>query len=389
MSETSETKKKNGWGAIALGVLFWLPLLSGVVSRLTKGRDWFGDYGAVACGAEKWLQGAAIYDQELACPGVHGVVYVYHPWVAQAFAAPLAAFGQQTMLWIYAALFAFACLALIWIMVGRSEGGPKAERSRFAAFLTGSAIYWGNIAVPLFALVGVIGVGLKKRPSLLVLAIALAAIVKPLFLTFCAVFALREWPAWRRAVYALVTVALGAAPTLYFLQTGGALAAEWRALLEYFVYVDRPGDAFFGWLTAIGQPIATPGASIMYLTFAGVMTLAGVVLAEALELDADARVLLGLSLGVLLLPRLMPQDFWLLGPGFVALAATWTNAVWLRRVVLGVCVLALIGNLGDLADYTTRIATLVLALTLLIAAGFALTRTSPAIVWRRVWTGKP
>lgn len=392
MTEIKQAKKA-GWSAYALGFLFWLPLLSGVVSRLTKQSNWFGDYGAIACASEKLLQGAPIYDRELSCPDVHGVVYVYLPIVAEIFAAPLRVLGQTGLFWAYAALFIVSCLALIWIMIGRASPVSRAQRSRFAAFLTGSAIYWGNIAVPLHALIGLIAITLRKRASLLVLAIALAAAVKPLFLTFAVIFLLREWPFWRRCLYTLATLILGLAPTALFILNGGALAEQWRELVAYFVYVDRPGEAFFGWLTLLGLPIATPGAALSYVAFAALVTLAGIGLAEGVKLDGEARTLLGLSLGVLLLPRLMPQDFWLLGPGLVALAATLSErdagaGKALHRVLLALCIITLIGNMADLADYTTKLATFGLVLTLIIAAAYTLAKlTQPAAFWRQIWSG--
>lgn len=391
MSATAP-KANAAWKSYAVGLLFWLPLLSGVVSRFKKSSQWFGDYGAVACGAEKWLQGRQIYDRALSCPDVHGVVYVYHPAIAQAFSDPLRMLGQQGMLLAYATLFALSCAALIWLMVGRGSSEVRRRSNRFAAFLTGSAIYWGNIAVVCHALLGVIAVVLRKRPALLVIAIALAALIKPLFLTFAAVFVLAPWPFWRRALYVLAALVLGAGPTLAFLQFGGELAAQWRDLVGYFVYVDRPGAAFFGWLDLLGQPIDTPGAAIAYLAFASVTCLAGIVLVEGLELDGEARTLLGLSLGVLLFPRLMSQDFWLLGPGFAALAVAILErharaGRMFSIALLAICVFVLLGNLADFADLGLPIAMFVLALTLFVGAGFVLTQAKLGEIAGKFWRG--
>lgn len=387
-------KKSAAWKSYALGFLFWLPLLSGVVSRFKKSSEWFGDYGAVACAAERWLQGAPIYDRALgdACPAVHNVVYVYHPAIAQAFSYPLSVLGHQGLLWAYAALFALSCAALIWLMVGRGDNEVRRRNNRFAAFLTGSAIYWGNIAVLAHALIGVVAVSLRKRPSLLVAAIALAALAKPLFLSFAAVFVLAPWPFWRRALYTLAVIALGAGPSAYFLQYGGELATQWRDLVSYFVYIDRPGAAFFGWLDLLGQPIDTPVAAMAYLGFAALMSVAGLILAEGLELDGEARMLLGLSLGVILIPRLMSQDFWLLGPGLATLAVVLVDRFGragkaFSVALLSLCVFVLLANLADFADLGLPIAMFVLALTLVSAAGFVLTQSNFAAILSRLWRG--
>ena len=373
---------------LALTALFWLPLLSGVLSRAFKLSKWFGDYGAIACAAEKHLIGEPIYDRALECADVHNVVYVYHPIIAETFAWLLERLGQSGLLMAYAGVFAAAVAALIWIAIGRTGRGPRSKRAWFAAFITGSAIYWGNIAVILHALLGVFALTLRRRPSLLVLAIAVAVVVKPLFAGFAVVFLLMRRRLFARALYALAAVALGAAPSVWTLWQGGELAVQWRALIEYYVYIDRPGEAYLGWMSAIGAPVASLGVSIGYLAFAGAMALAGIVLAEGLELDDEARVLLGLSLGVLLIPRLMAQDYWLLGPGLLALAAAISEKApgagrLLERALLSVCVLALVGNLADLADYTSRLATLSLSLIVVCTAAWALVagRANLARIW--------
>jgi hypothetical protein len=387
-------KPNAAWKSYAIGFLFWLPLLSGVVSRFKKSSEWFGDYGAIACAAEKVLQGGQIYNRELSCPDVHGVVYVYHPAIAQAFSVPLGLLGHQGMLWAYAALFALSCAALIWLMIGRGEKEARRRSNRFAAFLTGSAIYWGNVAVVFHAMIGVAAVALRKRPSLLVLAIALAALAKPLFVTFAAVFVLAPWPFWRRALYTLAVIALGAGPSAYFFQYGGELAAQWRDLVSYFVYIDRPGAAFLGWLDLIGQPIDTPSAALAYIGFASLLCAAGLILAEGLDLGGETRALLGLSLGVILIPRLMSQDFWLLGPGLAALA----NAMLERHAragkafsiaLLSICVFVLLANLADFADLGAPLAVFALALTLIIAAAFVLSQSDFAAILGKFWRGAP
>jgi hypothetical protein len=227
-----------------------------------------------------------------------------------------------------------------------------------------------------------------------VLAIAAAALVKPLFVTFAIVFALMAWPLWRRIAYSAATLVLGLLPTAWFALYGGALAEQWRELVSYYVYVDRPGEAFLGWVALFGGDIAAPATLAGYLAFAAAITLAGLVIAEGLELDDDARALLGLSLGVLLIPRLMGQDFWLIGHGLLGFAAAMgaANAArgrLLERALLAICVLVLIGNMADLADYTTKLAMLAIALLVLVGAAMVAgeRRLSPPALWRRIWKG--
>lgn len=396
---STEEKKPARWGVFLISCVFWLPMLSGVLSRVFKHSRWFGDYGAIACAAEKLLQGKPIYDMHLACPGMNATVYVYHPFVVEAFAQPLAWLGQTRLLYVYAALFTLAVAGLLWIIIGRTPPGLRSKRSWFAAFITGSAIYWANIGVILHALIAVAAVALRKRPSVLVLMIALAALVKPVFLVFAVVFALQPWPLWRRTSYALAALALGAAPTVWLLVAGGPLAEQWRAMMNNFVFQNtgdgRPGDAFLGWLAFAHAPVAGLAPGLGYLAYAGLMTLAGLVTAEGLKLDADRRALFALSLGVLLMPRLMSQDYWLLGPGLIGVAAAIGERApgagkWMERAMLTVCVAALIGNMADLADTTNRITTLALALIVAATAVWTAAHglAAPGALWRQIWNGR-
>jgi hypothetical protein len=391
---TAEREKtRPAWQPYAIIFVFFLPVISGVVDRLTEPSRWFRDYNAVACGAERWLENLPIYSMEgFACPGIDAMPFVYHPWIAEAFAWPLSMLGQDNLRLIYIAIYVVALLALGWLIIGRKSATPRTRRAWFAAFMSGSTVYWGNLAIILHALIGVIAIQLRKRPSLLVLAIALAAIAKPIFLTFAVVFLVAPLPLWRRVAYAGVAIALGAAPTIHFVLTGGEMVQHWRELLDHFVYVGKPGDAYLGWLNMIGLPGDTQAATIGYVAFAGIASLAAVIVAEALDMADDERAALGLSVAVLCIPRLMSHDMALLGLGFAALltAITAANAgagKWFGRVLLGICIVALVGNLADLADWTTRICTFLLALTLLGAALWA-GASQNVNLWRALWSGR-
>lgn len=385
---TDAAPKSVTWKTYALAALFWLPLLSGVISRFVNQSRWFGDYGAVACAAEKYLLGERIYDQNLDCPGMHEAMYIYHPWVAQAFAVVRDALGRDGMLYAYLPIFAAAVLFMVWVMIGKRGTAERRKRAWFGAFLTGSAIYWANVAVVLHGIIVFCATVLKRWPIFLMLAIALAMIVKPLFAVFCMVFMLMNRPLFQRALFSLITVVLGLAPSVWALLYGGELAAQWRELVEYVIYIDRPGEAYLGWMSALGADMNSLGVTIGYLAYASVITIAGIVLAEGLELSDEDRALLGLSLGLLINPRLMSQDYWLLGPGLLAV----TTIIGLRsanagklfeRALLWLCITILIANLADLSDYLSRVVSLGLVLTVLAAAFWTLqsNRWNIAAMW--------
>jgi len=236
---------------------------------------------------------------------------------------------------------------------------------------------------------------LRKRPSLLVLAIAFAAIFKPVFLTFAAIFLVAQLPLWRRIAYGVAAIALGAAPTAYFVLTGGEMVEQWRELLAYWVYVGKPGDSYLGWLNMVGLSGENAAATLGYLAFAGVAVLAAIIIAEGLDMPSDERAALGVSIGVLAIPRLMSHDMMLLGLGFAATltaisAASDGAGKWFGRALLSICITALVGNMADLADYTTRICTFLLAIYLVVAAFWVMKarKFGAGALLRTVWSGR-
>jgi hypothetical protein len=231
--------------------------------------------------------------------------------------------------------------------------------------------------VVLHGLIAFCATALRRWPIALMLAIALAMIVKPLFAVFCMIFVLMDRPLIQRAIYAIGAMLLGLAPSVWALFYGGELAQQWRELVEYVIYIDRPGEAYLGWMSAIGADMSSLAVAVGYLGYASVIALAGLALAEGLDLNDEDRVMLGLSLGLLINPRLMSQDYWLLGPGLLAVTtiiaqrAPATGKLF-ERALLWLCVVVLIANLADLSDYLSRVVTLGLVLTVLAAAGWTL-----------------
>lgn len=382
---------------------FLLPLLSGVLGKIAKSHAWFGDYRAVACGAQKIIDAGPLYDMHLRCEGLDGTtaVYVYLPVVAETFAALIRLIGQNGMLWLYTGLYIVSLRVLfrpLYLTLPRpaplEEGSAVSPSLRdkipFAAFLTGSAVVWGNIAVLCHAAVLLSALGVKKRPWLYAAIVAACGVIKPVFLTYLLVLLFVDLPLVKRLGWAAAGAVAGLLPTLLFAAENSALSESWRAILSAFVYTTTPGESYYGWLGLMGLRGDSLGASFGWLVFAGLMTLSGLVICEGLKFDTRARIWLGLSLGTLCIPRLMSQDFFLIGTGLVyialnspALCAASAPLTFLkdrgRTVLTLICVFALIGGAAELGDYTTRIATLLLSLYVLAIGALTLTQRREVI----------
>jgi len=363
-------------------LLFLLPLASGLIGKLDRSDSWFGDYRAIACGAQKVMEHGRLYDMGLHCKGFDKTaVYVYLPIVAQTGAEIIERVGQQGLWLLHLILYGLSlCLLFGGVYLPHFNRLSLMQKIPFAAFLTGSAIAWGNIAVVCHALILLTALASRRFPWLFVLSVVFCSIIKPVFLTYLCVLLLLDIPVWKRLGWFCLGAVAGVAPTVWFAAQDTLLSQQWEDTLSYFVYELTPGESFYGWLDLVGISADNSLAAVGWAGFAGLMCLSGLSLAEGLKLDSQSRIWLGLSLGVLLIPRLMSQDVFLIGVGLMIIALNSTvidTPYRLARLVLdrgqtlltGLCVFALIGGALDLGDYTTRIATLGLSLYVLAAGG--------------------
>lgn len=372
---------------------FLLPLIGGLAGKVQRSDKWFGDYRAVACGAQRVLDNGPLYDMTLNCKdfGVTAV-YVYLPVVAQTTAGIVRLVGQEGLFWLHLGLYVLSLCALFAaVYLPQFNRLSLMQKIPFAAFVTGSAVAWGNVAVVCHALILVTALMAKRLPWLFVAAVVLCGIVKPVFLTYLMVLLLLDLPVWKRAAGFVTGAVAGLLPTLLFAADDSALSQQWEANLSYFVYNLTPGESFYGWLDLIGIGADNPVAGLGWAVFAGLITLSGLSLAEGLKLDSRSRIWLGLSLGTLIIPRLMSQDFFYFGPGLMLIALSSggleTGNRLLRHVkdrgqifLTSICVFALIGNMLDLGDYTTRLATLALSLYVLALGGLAFANRKASVM---------
>lgn len=355
--------------------LFALPPLFGLAAKLGRSKLLFTDYQAVACAGQKALAGQSIYAFDLSCPGMHAASFVYLPAVAHVTAALESFLGQNGFFALYLGLYMVATAALVLMPLRMAPLRDWRNQVPFLSFLSGSAFMGGNIAVLLHGgiLIGAL-LWLDSLPWLFVAAVVVAAWVKPVFLTYLALILISTL-SWRNRILMMTAgVVAGLAPMALFVLGDGVTAHQWFALLSHFVYQETPGVAWFGWLQMVGIEPASMAAKAGYFVFAGLLAGAGLLLAEALDLSRAERLWFGFSLAVLLIPRLMSEDIYLLGPGMILIATRATAAGLTPRgeaVVLGLCCLCLGGGLTVMADIATPLAILGFALYLLWAAGAA------------------
>jgi len=369
-------------------VLFVLPFLFGLLAKLNRSKPWFGDYQAVACAGLKAQAHQPFYDLYMTCPGMHASVFVYIPVVARVTAWFEGLLSEPGLFWLYAGLFVASLAALVVVPLTRAPGRIS-DKLPFAVFLGSAAVTWGNIAVLMHGAVLAAALLFETAPWLFVAVVALAAAVKPVFLTYLAVVLLARMSWTRRLLLAGTGVAAGLAPTVLFTVTDPGTAYQWAHLLKHFVYDVTPGSGFYGWIGFFGLRGDTPVAQAAYLLYAGALMLSALAAVDRLKLDGRERLWLGLSVAGLLIPRIMSQDVFLLAPGLVMVAQRAVAAasgaqpvtpldkvrdVLLRQgpfIVFSFCVLALVFGFIQHSRYSTPLALLGLSLYL-IGLGVAL-----------------
>ncbi len=336
--------------------LFVLPFLFGLGAKLIRAKQWFGDYQAMACAGLKVQAHQPMYAVHLACPGMHASAFVYIPAVANIFATLEHLLSEPVVCALYAVLF-FISLAALVVVPLRFAPGAWRDKLPFAVFIGQATVTWGNVAVLLHAAILGAALLLDTAPWLFVVAVACAAAVKPVFLTYLAVILLSDMPWLKRLGLMLSGAIAGLAPTFVFIATDPGTAYQWAQVLTHFVYDVTPGSGFYGWLGFLGVRGDTLLAQAMFLVYAGALALSALYIAYRLKLDGRARLWLGLGVAALLIPRIMSQDVFLLAPGLVIVAqrgallatsrdapAGKTSRTLLRHgpnIVWGLCALAL------------------------------------------------
>jgi hypothetical protein len=355
-----------------------LPGLSGFLGRIAKSETWFADYGAVACAARMAEAGRSLYQAVPPCPDLRVMPFVYLPEVAQLWAGITQAFGEPGARWAFIAAHSLALVVLIWFaFLRQGRPGPRIERAPFAVLITGSALTWGNMAVPLHAVLALTAEQAARRPWVFLLPVVIAGWLKPTYLTFLVVLLLAPMRLSRRAIWFAAGAVVGLAPFALFLLTPSSAREQWYALIERYVFVEAPGEGLFGWVATAGGDPSAPIVWAAYLLFAAILTGSALVVAEGARLGASDRALLGLAAGTLLLPRPLAHDLFLIAPGMAAAvtAAGALGDVARRRmalIVYGACAGALLLGVVDLSDYAPKAATLVFAAALIgLGAAFA------------------
>ena len=381
-SENNTPKDMPLWQKISLIVLFFGPLLSGVLGRAFKGRPIYNgeEFETLLCAGARAAQGETMYPpgKAFSCAQYDTLSsYLYIPWPAQGLHGLVSMFGAPIVTGIYAVLFFAAIFAAIWIPIFRRV--PYASvmsRVPFAGMLTGSIVLWGNIAGLVYGVIALVALIAHRAPLVFVTVIGISGSLKQVWLCLLAVVLFLPRPWWQRLSLFSLGAVIGLLPTYLFVTSGSSEVQAWLDIMLFYAVEDVPGQGFLGWLRLVGIGPSSSLNTLLWIPYAVLMVGSGIGIAEKFELTDKQRVWLGLAVGSLLIPRVVSYEFFLFAPGMVLVIqhARAAGKKWISWLVYSACGVTLLFNVADFGDYA------ILPLTFACALAIAITGASHMIM---------
>lgn len=369
-----DVKDMKLWQKIGLILLFFGPLISGVLGRIIKGRPVYNgeEFETLLCAGARAADGETMYPaaKSFSCAQYDTTAsYLYIPWPAEGLHGLVSMLGAPIVTGVYAVVYFTAIFAAIWISTFRRlPYATVMERVPFAGMLTGSIILWGNVAGFIYGLIALVALIAHRLPLLFVGVIGFAGSLKQVWLCLLTVVLFLPRPWWQRLSLFAVGAFIGLLPTLLFVTSGSTEVQAWIDILHFYAVEDLPGQGFLGWLRLLGVGHDSALNTWLWLPFATLMVGSGLGIVEKFKLTAKQRVWLGLAIGSLLIPRVVSYEFFLFAPGMVLVihCARDAGKKWISWLVYGACALTLLFNIGDLGDFAMIPLTFACALAIVI-----------------------
>ncbi len=333
-----------------LSVVLMLPFTFGVLRQLTKPAHWFKDFDAPMCAGQAVFAGLSPYAGGSNCVAGQPTGFVYTPIAGKVFAQLQHMFGLTFEIALCGGLI---CLVIYGIFVRLfRDDGHLASRAPLMTGLSASALTSGNISIGIHGLIFLASRLLCRQPVLLIPLVVAAAIIKPTFVVYLPLFLFTARSFRQRLILAGIAGSMIASFFIYFFVADGANFAIWAQVMHNVGLAAERGLGFMGLpgINTLGDPKLL---TILYVGFAALIVLSGLMIAETCLTDQRARFALGISVCVLLYPRLMAYDEYTLPFGMaMALGSCERIGRWpCRRVVAMLAPVSLIlavtgGELG-------------------------------------------
>ncbi len=289
----------------ALSIVLMLPFAYGILRQLIKPNHWFKDFDAVMCAGQAVLAGQSPYAGGFNCVSAQPQAFVYTPIAAKAFAGFQAMFGLSFEIAFIGGLICFVMFTIFRRLFENDQ--YLVSRAPLMAGLSASALTSGNLSIGIHGLIFLGSRVLYRYPAALVALVVMAAIIKPTFVVYLALFLFAGGTMRQRLIQAVIAASLIMVYFGHFYVMDAANFATWVQSMHMVGMVAERGMGFMG-LPLINAIDDTSVVAACYVVFAALILGSGVVIAETYVPDQRQRFALGISVCVLLYPRLMAYD---------------------------------------------------------------------------------
>ncbi|MDE8349056.1 MAG: hypothetical protein POG74_06155 [Acidocella sp.] len=356
-----------------LPIICILPFISGIFVEYTKNIREFIDTEAIVCAGQNVLAHVSPYAPAINCGRMIPARFVYPPITARIESIIQSHIGSTGIVVIYGFIYFTIFLAIMRAALQKDH--LLYWRAPFLLCFSASDFLSGNISTIFHGLLFFVAISSVAWPLLLWFTIVIAGIIKPTFVVYSCVFL------FQRNLHIMHRLLLSCSSILAIgLALGWTFYVDPTEFMQWLVrlhsvntYSDFvQGHGFLASVEMFG--IHNPKAEMMlYIPFAAAMLFAGLAIIRYAELSPESSIVLGISVCLLLYPRLLDYDEYTLPFGLAVIAMSfekvkWPGRKWFRRIILGGCLtFALVGGLrGGIVLYWFSIFLLLALATQLI-----------------------
>ncbi len=307
---------KYKWlGGVAVA-LFLGPVFVGLWAELRKPNGFgLGDLHSATCAGDALLHGASPYLPG-DCPFTPSAEYVYPPFLAMLMAALQRALGPRLEMALLVALLvaAFAVVLHAMLFCPRED---LIYRAPFFCGVTVKAVASGNVSIIFHAMIFAALIYVSIDWVLLLIVIFCIA-SKPTFISYVPIFLFLDRPLLQRLSYVVIALVATFAYFALFHIHMPVEFGQWLFAVKT-MGLSQTGQSLLG-LPGMAKKADPHAMIVLYGVFASLLVGAGLWLREWLPENQRDRLYLGIAICVLINPRMMAYDAYILPFGMAVVA---------------------------------------------------------------------
>lgn len=313
---------------LAFAALCLWPNIGGIWHMVDHHSWMMMDIDAVLCGAHNLARDHSPYAIHPVCQNLSPAAYVYAPQFARLLVPIIDTFGLTGTRTLFVLVMLLpATLLVVWFALLKPL--PDIDiRYRLLAFtaLTSMTFVCGNIGLVMHAAVLASLILFPRTRLPFTIVVIACACIKPPFLAYFVICLFDVAPFWKRLLAFGWRAALGLACVAAIMLADDRFHHAWQKTLNSVTLKRQVGMGWFELTTFVFNiPAGSRLNAELAAVFMAAMTLCGLAIAQwgrkGEALDNDERLVLGMGLVPLMIPRLLDYDMVLIVP-YAALLIT-------------------------------------------------------------------